>query len=150
MPPPLADTPPEMVRPVRLAVTPDSTVKTLKSVPSALLRATVRLATPVPAIDSGVAVLLSSRVPCVSVIVCGVAKVPAVSKMTVLGAGEATLAGLALVLTFAQPTAARRVPTSVVSAVLVTRYEELASYAPMSTVVPAFRPAGPRRAPRGR
>ena len=39
-------------------------------------------------------------------------------------------------------------PGSSVVGRLDTWYDELASYAPMSTVVPAFKPAGPRRAPR--
>ena len=85
-----------------------------------------------------------------SVIVWGVLKVPLVSKTIVLGAvglGE-RLAGLLLVLTLAQPTAVRRVPTSLESAAVVTRYDELASKAPMSSASPAFRPAGPRIAPR--
>ena len=46
----------------------------------------------------------------------------------VLGAGlEGGFAGLALVLTVTQPLAADSVPTSPVSAVDVTRYDELAS-----------------------
>ena len=44
----------------------------------------------------------------------------------VLGAGLARLAGLALVLTLAQRMAVRSVPMAVESAVVVTRYDELA------------------------
>ena len=88
--------------------------------------------------------LLSFRV---RVMVCGVAKAPAVSKTIVLGAGLAILAGLALVLTLAQPTA-RSVPTSYESAVLVTRYDELASIGADVHGGSGLSPAGPRRAPR--
>ena len=58
--------------------------------------------------------------------VCEEAKAPVVSKRMVLGAAG-LLAGLALVLTLAQPTVARRLPTEPSSAVLVTRYDEDAS-----------------------
>ena len=80
-------------------------------------------------IDSAVVVFDSSSVPRLGerVMVCGVANASAVSKTIVFGAGLAILAGLALVLTLAQPMAARSVPTSNESAVLVTRYDELAS-----------------------
>ncbi len=87
-----------------LAVTLEFTVKTLKlddDPPPETVSAAAG-----PAIVSAVLTLDSSSVPRLGerVMVCGVAKAPAVSKTTVLGAGLAILAGLALVLTLAQPT----------------------------------------------
>ena len=63
----------------------------------------------------------------VPVMVRGVSNVPAVSKTTKLSDGLAIFAGLALVLTLAQPMPARSVPTSYESSALVTRYDELSS-----------------------
>ncbi len=58
------------------------------------------------------------------------------------------LAELTLTLTLAQETAVSIVPTSGPPAVVVTRYDELSSKAPISGTVPASSPAGPRTAPR--
>ena len=73
---------------------------------------------------------------------------PEMLKSIMFAAGLTILAGFELVLKLAQPIAARSVPRSLESAVLVTMYEELASYAPISSVDPAFSPADPRTAPR--
>ena len=64
------------------------------------------------------------------------------------GSGFVVCSGLALVLILAQPAAVRRVPTAFESVKVDTTYDELASYAPISTVDPAFSPAGPLKAPR--
>ncbi len=87
--------------------------------------------------------------PKVSVIVCGVAKTSCrVEHHGVGGGGLLRFSGLSFELSFVQLTAARSVPTSVESTVVFTKYDELASYAPISTVEPAFSPPGPRNAPR--
>ena len=89
---------------------------------------TVTTLAPGPSIDSAVLALGSCSVPRLAerVTVCGVAKAFAVSKKTVLGAGLAMLAGLELVAKLAQPAAVQRAGVAE-SAVLETRYEELAS-----------------------
>ena len=76
-------------------------------------------------------------------------------KSMVFGAGLLILDGFALVvLASAHRMADRNVPIASESAVIVTRYDELASYAPISTAFPALRPTGwlpggpPRWAPR--
>jgi hypothetical protein len=71
-----------MVRPVRLAVTLESTVKIPKSaVPEALLRATVRLEAPGPSMSVTPVVLLRSGRAELSVIV------PVTAKLIVLSPG---------------------------------------------------------------
>ena len=82
----------------------------------------------------------------VRLIVCGVENT--VVEKTMVLAALPGLAGLTFTLTLAHATAVVIVPTSGPTDVVVTRYDELASYAPMSGLAPASRPAVPRRAPR--
>ncbi len=98
-----------------------------------------------PSMASGVATLVKSNGE-VRLIVCGVANV-LLEKTMVLGALPG-LAGLTFTLMLAQATAAVIVPTSGPRVVVVTRYDELASNAPMLGLAPASRPAVPRRGPR--
>ena len=65
----------------------------------------------------------------------------------VLATEGLVLAGLTLTLTSAQETAVSIVPTSSPPAVVVTRYDELSSKAPISGRVPASSPAA-REPPR--
>ncbi len=96
-PAPLAADPAVMVMPDMVAVVFALTSMT----PMALLPLIVTWLAPGPAIATPVVVLASTSVLPVRIIVCGVANAPpvAVLKTTVLGAGLARLAGLALKLT---------------------------------------------------
>ena len=140
-PPFSAANPPVIVKPEIEAVTPVATEKTVailfplietKLAPGPWMA----FATLVP-LESA-----SASVPRVSV------NAPVMVKNTVFAAGLAILAGLALVLILAQPTPVRSVPVVSASTFVETTYDELASYAPMSTLDPAFKPPGPRRPPR--
>ena len=91
---------------------------------------------------------VSASGPPVTVIVCGVEKTPFWSNDDRVGGEIADVSGLVFVLWLAQSTAVRIVPTSIVSAVVETRYDDDASKAPTSAGGPASIPAGPRSAPR--
>ena len=81
-------------------------------------------AEPGPSMVIGAAVSVKASVPSVRVMVWGTLNAPLVSKTMVIG--------LVPVLTLAKLMADRNVPGMVESAAVVTRYEELASKAPMS------------------
>ncbi len=123
IPAPVAADPPVIARPPIVAVTPASTWSTPTAPPPLI----VTVPDAGPWIATGVTVLDRTRVPRAGdrVIVCGE------ENSTVLGASKVVLvglmfAGLALVLTLAQPTPVRRVLRSLESEAVVTRYSELA------------------------
>ena len=127
-----------IVNPVMVTVTPLLTSKT----PTWLPPLTVTFEAPGPVITTGTLVLVRLSDPRLveSVMVWGWAKTPLVSNRIVSGVAGLGLrfALLLLTLLLAQFTAERSVPTSLESAADVTRYDELASNAPMSGAVPAL------------